>query len=117
MSPTGRIRAGSVRGGSTGASFAALPTSACASLGWRSFPISPSADQDGGVHLRTRNNIHIIDLTQSFMLHRALQAISGTTVAQGGASLSAPAPGGDAIADAAKKSAQYYVNSRWLAAR
>jgi small subunit ribosomal protein S2 len=64
----------------------------------------------------TRNNIHIIDLTQSVpMLHRALQAISDT-VAQGGRILfvGTKRQAQDAIADAAKKSAQYYVNSRWL---
>jgi small subunit ribosomal protein S2 len=64
----------------------------------------------------TRNNIHIIDLTQSVpMLHRALQAISDT-VAQGGRVLfvGTKRQAQDAIADAAKKSAQYYVNSRWL---
>ena len=63
-----------------------------------------------------RNNIHIIDLTQSVpMLHRALQAISDT-VAQGGRVLfvGTKRQAQDAIADAAKKSAQYYVNSRWL---
>ena len=64
----------------------------------------------------TRNNIHIIDLTQSVpMLHRALQAISDT-VAQGGRILfvGTKRQAQDAIAEAAKKSAQYYVNSRWL---
>ena len=64
----------------------------------------------------TRNNIHIIDLTQSVpMLHRALQAISDT-VAQGGRILfvGTKRQAQDAIADAAKRSAQYYVNSRWL---
>ena len=64
----------------------------------------------------TRNNIHLIDLTQSVpMLHRALQAISDT-VAQGGRILfvGTKRQAQDAIADAAKKSAQYYVNSRWL---
>ncbi len=64
----------------------------------------------------TRNNIHIIDLTLSVpMLHRALQAISDT-VAQGGRILfvGTKRQAQDAIAEAAKKSAQYYVNSRWL---
>jgi small subunit ribosomal protein S2 len=64
----------------------------------------------------TRNNIHIIDLTQSVpMLHRALQAVSDT-VAQGGRILfvGTKRQAQDAIAEAAKKSAQYYVNSRWL---
>ena len=64
----------------------------------------------------TRNNIHIIDLTQSVpMLHRALQAISDT-VAEGGRILfvGTKRQAQDAISQAAKKSAQYYVNSRWL---
>src|SRR5690242_18541518 len=64
----------------------------------------------------TRNNIHIIDLTLSVpMLHRALQAISDT-VAQGGRILfvGTKRQAQDAVADAAKRSAQYYVNSRWL---
>ena len=64
----------------------------------------------------TRNNIHIIDLAQSVpMLHRALQAISDT-VANGGRILfvGTKRQAQDAISDAAKKSAQYYVNSRWL---
>ena len=64
----------------------------------------------------TRNNIHIIDLTQTVpMLHRALQAVSDT-VAQGGRILfvGTKRQAQDAIAEAAKRSAQYYVNSRWL---
>ena len=64
----------------------------------------------------TRNNIHIVDLTQSVpMLHRALQAVSDT-VAQGGRILfvGTKRQAQDAIAEAAKKSAQYYVNSRWI---
>ena len=63
-----------------------------------------------------RNNIHIIDLAQSVpMLHRALQAVSDT-VANGGRILfvGTKRQAQDAIAEAAKKSAQYYVNSRWL---
>src|SRR5580658_9142247 len=64
----------------------------------------------------TRNNIHIVDLTQTVpMLHRALQAVSDT-VARGGRILfvGTKRQAQDAIAEAAKKSAQYYVNSRWL---
>ena len=64
----------------------------------------------------TRNNIHILDLAQSVpMLHRALQAISDT-VAAGGRVLfvGTKRQASDAVADAAKRSAQYYVNSRWL---
>ncbi len=64
----------------------------------------------------TRNNIHIIDLTQTVpMLHQALQAVSDT-VARGGRILfvGTKRQAQDAIAEAAKKCAQYYVNSRWL---
>jgi small subunit ribosomal protein S2 len=64
----------------------------------------------------TRNNIHIIDLAQTVpMLHRALQAVSDT-VAKGGRVLfvGTKRQAADQIADAAKRSAQYYINSRWL---
>jgi len=64
----------------------------------------------------TRNNIHIIDLAQSVpMLHKALEAVSDT-VAKGGRILfvATKRQAQDAIADAAKRCAQYYVNSRWL---
>ena len=63
-----------------------------------------------------RNNIHIIDLAQTVpMLHRALEAVSDT-VAKGGRILfvGTKRQAQEAIAQAAKKSAQYYVNSRWL---
>jgi small subunit ribosomal protein S2 len=63
-----------------------------------------------------RNKIHIIDLAQSVpMLHRALQAVSDT-VARGGRVLfvGTKRQAQEMIAEAAKKSAQYYVNSRWL---
>ena len=63
-----------------------------------------------------RNNIHIIDLAQTVpMLHHALKAVSDT-VAKGGRVLfvGTKRQASDAIADAAKRSAQYYVNSRWL---
>lgn len=64
----------------------------------------------------TRNNIHIIDLAQTVpALHRALQAVSDT-VAKGGRILfvGTKRQAQDAVADAAKRCAQYYVNSRWL---
>jgi small subunit ribosomal protein S2 len=63
-----------------------------------------------------RNNIHIIDLAQTVpLLHRALQAVSDT-VANGGRILfvGTKRQAQDTIADAAKRAAQYYVNSRWL---
>src|SRR3569833_822934 len=64
----------------------------------------------------TRNNIHIIDLAQTVpMLHRALQAVSDT-VAGGGRVLfvGTKRQAADPIAEAARRSAQYFVNSRWL---
>jgi small subunit ribosomal protein S2 len=64
----------------------------------------------------TRNNIHIIDLAQTVpALYRALQAVSDT-VAKGGRVLfvGTKRQAADAIADSAKRSAQYYVNARWL---
>jgi small subunit ribosomal protein S2 len=64
----------------------------------------------------TRNNIHIIDLAQTVPhLHRALQAISDT-VAKGGRVLivGTKRQAAEHVADAARRSAQYYVNSRWL---
>jgi small subunit ribosomal protein S2 len=64
----------------------------------------------------TRNNIHIIDLAQTVpALHAALQAVSDT-VARGGRVLfvGTKRQAAEAIAESAKRSAQYYVNSRWL---
>ena len=64
----------------------------------------------------TRNNIHIVDLAQTVpLLHQALQAVSDT-VAKGGRILfvGTKRQAQDAISDAAKRCAQYYVNSRWL---
>ena len=63
-----------------------------------------------------RNNIHIIDLAQTVpLLHQALKAVSDT-VARGGRVLfvGTKRQAADQIADAAKRSAQYYINSRWL---
>jgi small subunit ribosomal protein S2 len=64
----------------------------------------------------TRNKVHIIDLAQTVpLLHRALQAISDT-VAAGGRVLfvGTKRQASEAIAEAATRSAQYFVNSRWL---
>lgn len=64
----------------------------------------------------TRNNIHIIDLAQTVpMLYRALEQVSDT-VARGGRILlvGTKRQAQEQIAQAAKQSAQYYVNSRWL---
>ena len=63
-----------------------------------------------------RNNIHIIDLAQTVpMLYRALQQVS-ETVAKGGRILfvGTKRQASEAVAEAARRSAQYYVNSRWL---
>ncbi len=63
-----------------------------------------------------RNNIHIIDLAQTVpLLHQALKAVSDT-VARGGRVLmvGTKRQAADLIADSAKRSAQYYVNARWL---
>jgi small subunit ribosomal protein S2 len=63
-----------------------------------------------------RSGIHIIDLAQSVpLLHQALKVISDT-VAGGGRVLfvGTKRQASDLVADAAKRSAQYYVNSRWL---
>jgi len=63
-----------------------------------------------------RNNIHIIDLAQTVpLLHQALKAVSDT-VAKGGRVLfvGTKRQAADSIAEAAKRSAQYYINARWL---
>ncbi|RMF03582.1 MAG: 30S ribosomal protein S2, partial [Alphaproteobacteria bacterium] len=63
-----------------------------------------------------RNNIHIIDLAQTVpLLHQALVTVSDT-VAQGGRVLfvGTKRQATDAIAEAARQSAQYYINHRWL---
>jgi small subunit ribosomal protein S2 len=63
-----------------------------------------------------RNNIHVIDLAQTVpLLHQALKAVSDT-VARGGRVLfvGTKRQAQEQIADAARRSAQYYINSRWL---
>ena len=63
-----------------------------------------------------RNNIHIIDLAQTVpLLHQALKIVSDT-VAKGGRVLfvGTKRQAQDQIADAAKRCAQYFINSRWL---
>ncbi|MBM3555117.1 MAG: 30S ribosomal protein S2 [Alphaproteobacteria bacterium] len=63
-----------------------------------------------------RNGIHIIDLQQSVpMLHRALEE-TRKVVAGGGRVLfvGTKRQASEAIADAAKRCGQYYVNHRWL---
>ena len=64
----------------------------------------------------SRNGIHIIDLSQTVpMLHQALLTVA-ETVAKGGRVLfvGTKRSAAELVADAAKRSAQYYVNSRWL---
>jgi len=64
----------------------------------------------------TRNNIHIIDLAQTVpLLHQALKAVSDT-VAKGGRVLivGTKRQAQEPVADAARRSAQYFVNARWL---
>ena len=63
-----------------------------------------------------RNNIHIIDLAQTVpLLHQALKAVSDT-VAKGGRVLfvGTKRQAAEPIAEAARRCAQYYINSRWL---
>ncbi len=63
-----------------------------------------------------RNGIHIFDLTQTVpMLDAALQVVRDT-VAKGGRVLfvGTKRQAQKAISDAAEKSAQYYMNHRWL---
>lgn len=63
-----------------------------------------------------KNGVHILDLTQTYvMLNAALQAISDTVAGGGrilfvGTKKQASLP----IAEAAEKCAQYFVNHRWL---
>ncbi|MCU0831622.1 MAG: 30S ribosomal protein S2 [Rhizobiaceae bacterium] len=64
----------------------------------------------------TRNNIHILDLSQTVpLLQQALKKISDT-VAEGGRVLfvGTKRQAADLVAETAKNSAQYYVNARWL---
>ena len=63
-----------------------------------------------------RNSIHIIDLAQTVpLLHQALKAVSDT-VSKGGRVLfvGTKRQASEEIAAAAKRSAQYFVNARWL---
>jgi small subunit ribosomal protein S2 len=63
-----------------------------------------------------RNNIHIVDLTQTVpLLHQALLKVSDT-VAGGGRVLfvGTKRQASEAISGAAERSAQYFINHRWL---
>ncbi|WP_127598502.1 30S ribosomal protein S2 [Nitratireductor alexandrii] len=64
----------------------------------------------------SRNNVHVIDLSQTVpLLHQALKVISDT-VAAGGRVLmvGTKRQASEIIADSAQRSAQYFVNARWL---
>jgi ribosomal protein S2 len=63
-----------------------------------------------------RNNLHILDLGQTVpMLNQALKLVSDT-VSKGGRVLfvGTKRQASEIVADAASRSAQYYVNARWL---
>jgi ribosomal protein S2 len=63
-----------------------------------------------------RNNLHILDLGQTVpMLNQALKLVSDT-VSKGGRVLfvGTKRQAAEIVADAASRSAQYYVNARWL---
>ena len=64
----------------------------------------------------SRNKIHIMDLAQTVpLLHQALKVVSDT-VAGGGRVLfvGTKRQASEIISESAKRSAQYYVNARWL---
>ncbi|GAB4525476.1 MAG: 30S ribosomal protein S2 [Roseibium sp.] len=63
-----------------------------------------------------RNDVHIMDLSQTVpLLHQALKAVSDT-VANGGRVLivGTKRQAQEAVAASARNSAQYFVNARWL---
>lgn len=64
----------------------------------------------------SRNGIHIMDLTQTVPLLDAALNVVQQTVSKGGSILfvGTKRQASKAIADAAERSAQYYVNHRWL---
>ena len=63
-----------------------------------------------------RNQVHIIDLQQTVpMLDRALRAVRDVTAAGGRVLfVGTKRAAAEHVADAAKRSGQYYVNHRWL---
>lgn len=64
----------------------------------------------------SRNGIHILDLTQTVPLLDAALNIARETVAKGGRILfvGTKRQASKAVAEAAERSAQYYMNHRWL---
>jgi small subunit ribosomal protein S2 len=63
-----------------------------------------------------RNDIHIIDLGKTVpMLHQALEAVRGTMQHNGRILfVGTKRPAAEAVAEAAKRCGQYYINQRWL---
>ncbi len=63
-----------------------------------------------------RNNIHIIDLAQTVpLLHQALVKVSDVVAGRGRVLfVGTKRQASEGIAEAAKRSAQYYINHRWL---
>jgi small subunit ribosomal protein S2 len=63
-----------------------------------------------------RNDVHIIDLQKTVpMLHRALTAVRKVSANNGRVLfVGTKRQASEAVAEAAKRSGQYYVNSRWL---
>lgn len=63
-----------------------------------------------------RNGIHIVDLTQTVPMLDAALAVVRDTVAKGGRVLfvGTKRQASKAVADAAERSAQFYMNHRWL---
>src|ERR1700709_1457477 len=116
--PGGRLAGPSLRGGSTGdRSPMALPDfsmrqllEAGAHFGHQSHRWNPKM---APFLFGVRHGIHIIDLAQTApAFYRALQAVSDA-VARGGRGLfvGTKRQAQDAVSDAARRSAQYYVNS------
>ena len=64
----------------------------------------------------SRNNIHIIDLAQTVpLLHQALVKVADVVAGRGRVLfVGTKRQASDGIAEAAKRSAQYYINHRWL---
>ena len=64
----------------------------------------------------TRNNIHIVDLAQTVpLLHQALVKVSDVVAGRGRVLfVGTKRQASDAIAESAKRAAQYYINHRWL---
>ena len=114
------MRGSQVRGGSTGEDQWRYLTFRCVSF-WKLAPISAIRPTAGTRRWASSSSAPATTSTSSISPRAcrcctsALEAVS-QTVAKGGRILfvGTKRQAQDAIADAAKKSAQYYVNSRWL---